>query len=106
MDIADSFCGHSGPRRSAKHGPAVLCDGLQEAELSQGLDPVIQADLFDDLRALKPQHRRSCETHLATRGCRQLANQEVAERRAGMRATAFPTSDHVVTFCDEVPNAP
>jgi hypothetical protein len=44
--------------------------------------------------------------HLATRGCGQSADEEIVERRPRVRATAFPTSDHVVTFGNQVGSAP
>jgi hypothetical protein len=46
------------------------------------------------------------EVHLATRGRGQSPNEEIVERWPGMRATAFPTTDHVVAFGNQVGSAP
>src|SRR5450432_78961 len=77
-----------------------------ETQLGQGRNAIVQALLFDDLSVLQTQHGRPGEVHLATRGRRQSPNEEIVECRPGMRATAFPTSDHVVALGNQVGSAP
>ena len=101
--LARSTDPFSNPGRGAR--PHVS-GGLHEAELGQRRDAVVQADLFDDLSVLEAQHRRAGEVHLPTRRRRQSADQEVAERWAGVRAATFPAADHVVALSDEVRGAP
>src|SRR5258706_1233717 len=80
--------------------------GADEAELLQGRYPIVTTDFLEDLYVLEFQHGRAGEFHLAAGVGRQRSRQEVAERLPGMRSAAFPSTDDVVAFRDEIRSAP
>src|SRR5947209_17998974 len=52
------------------------------------------------------KHGRSGEPHLPARSRREGTDEKVTESGPRVRATAFPTTDHVVALCDEVRRTP
>src|SRR5713226_8645730 len=70
--------------------------GLDEAELRKRRDAVVETDLRDDFSASNLKDGRPGEAHLATGGGRQRSDEEIAERRAGVRPAALPPADHVI----------
>src|SRR3981189_282924 len=80
--------------------------GADEAELLQGRYPIVKTDFLEDLSVLELQHGRAGECHLAAGVGRKRSRQEVAERLPGMRSAAFPSTDDVVAFRDEIRSAP
>src|ERR1700738_999680 len=77
-----------------------------EAELLQGRYAIVKTDFLEDLSILEFQHGRARKFHLAAGVGRQRSRQEVAERLPGMRSAAFPSTDDVVVFRDEIRSAP
>src|ERR1700754_2466438 len=73
-----------------------------EAELPEGRDAVVEAELFGDLAVDDLDHGGPCELHLPARVRRQGADGEVVERGAGVGPAALPLPDHVVALGDEV----
>src|ERR1700694_4308963 len=92
------FCG----RRRARYDSR----GADEAELLQGRYPIVKTDFLEDHSLLEFQPGRAGEFHLAAGVGRQRSRQEVAERLPGMRSAAFPSTDDVVAFRDEIRGAP
>src|SRR5215468_12564249 len=90
----------------SRHRCARLLDCLDESELLEGGHPIIEADLFNDLALLEPQHGRASEMHLPARRCRQRSHQKITESRPSVRAAAFPPTDHIVAFGDQLGSAP
>src|SRR6185437_13652759 len=87
--------------------PYLACSGLlDEAELTQCGDPVVEADLLGDKAVFDLQHGDPSESHHLAGAGRQFAERHVVERRAGVRAAAFPLADHVVALGDQVGGAP
>src|ERR1700756_320799 len=79
---------------------------LKHPELGQCGDAVIETDLLDNLAVHDLEHRSAREVHLAARRSRKAADQEIAERRAGVGATALPLTDDIVALGDQVRGAP
>src|SRR5215471_21119382 len=77
-----------------------------QSELMERRHAVVQSNLLCDLTVLQPQDRHSSESHHPTGRLRQGSREEVAVRRTGMCATAFPATDHVVAVGDEVAGSP
>src|SRR5580692_10417796 len=44
--------------------------------------------------------------HLPAGRCRQRSDEKITESRAGVRAAAFPSADHVVALGNEISRAP
>src|ERR1700730_8802847 len=80
--------------------------GADKAELLQGRYPIVKTDFLEDLSVLEFQHGCAGEFHLAAGVGRQRSHQEVAERLPGMCSAAFPSTDDVVAFRDEIRSAP
>src|ERR1700690_2923985 len=79
---------------------------LDQPELLQRGDTVVEPDFLGDLAVLQLQNSRTGKTHFPAGVRGQGAGQEVAERGAGVRPTAFPTADHIVGLRDEIGGAP
>src|ERR1700680_1652439 len=94
------------PPAEAGGRPSRRLDGGDEAKLLQRFHAIVEPDLFDDLSALETQYRRSSEVHLATCRHRQRPNEEIARRGTGMCAAAFPATNDVVAFGDQIRGAP
>src|ERR1700722_17430427 len=89
------------------NGDLLLASGCPEqAELGRGSDPIVQADLLDDLAVLELENGRASEVHLPARIRGQASGEKVLERRAGVCATALPLPDDVIAFGDEIGRAP
>ena len=71
----------------------------------QGGHAIVQTDFLRDLAVFDPKHRRSRELHLPARRRWQRPHEEIAEGRAGVRAAAFPASNHIVALGNEVRRA-
>src|SRR6478735_8926370 len=69
-----------------------------QAKLLHRRDCVLLAQLLCDAAVLDTQDGRSGEPHLPTRSSRKRTQPEITERRAGVRASAFPSADHIVAF--------
>jgi hypothetical protein len=80
-------------RRRGDTGRAVRSDCAHEAELRQRRHAIVQADLFCDLAVFDTKDCRSGEPHLPARARRERTLKKVTERRAGVCATANPTTD-------------
>src|SRR5262249_42646849 len=80
--------------------------GAEQPKLRQGGDPVVQADLLDDLAVLELEDGDAGEVHLPARVRGQAAGEEVLEGRAGVGAAAFPLADDVVALGEELGRAP
>jgi hypothetical protein len=80
--------------------------GADETELLQGRYSVVKTDFLEDLSILEFQYGRAGEFHLAAGVGRQRSRQEVAERLPGMRSAAFPSTDDIVAFRDEIRSTP
>src|SRR5208337_750981 len=81
-------------------------DGTEQRELGQGGDPVIQANLLDDLAVLELEDGDAGEVHRPARVGGQSTGQEVVEGRTGVSTAALPLADDVVSLGDEVSRAP
>src|SRR5262245_18940062 len=93
------------PARTCEPRPSCL-RGLENPELSERRDTIVETDLFDDLAVLETQHRSSREVHFSAGGRWKRARQKIREGRTRVRSTAFPLSDDVVPFGDQVRSAP
>src|SRR5580692_11666413 len=101
------------PGESATAHPWLWCGsrrrsalGCDQPQALQSGERSLLGDLLSDLSVLQCENGDASEAHLASGVRRQLANRNVRERRSGMRATAIPTRDDSVAFCDEVAQAP
>src|SRR5262250_2933192 len=81
--------------------PVAWSRRFEKPELGERRDPVVEADLLDDLTVPQTQDRGAGEVHLPPRRRGQRAHQEIPEGRAGMRAAALPLANHVVAFGDQ-----
>ena len=80
--------------------------GADQTELGEGGDAVVETFFLGDPAVLQAQHRRAGEVHPAAGGGGEVAGQEVTERRPGVSAAAFPATDDMVAFRDQVRRAP
>ena len=82
-------------------GPGSLTSsGFQKAKLLERRDAIVETDLFRDLATLDTEYGCPGEPHLAT-GCRrERADEEIAERRPGVRAATLPPAHDVITLGD------
>src|SRR5262249_39553023 len=99
---------HESVRASPDRGnfPIAWSRRLEKPKLGERRDPVVEADLLDDLTVPQTQDRGAGEVHLPPRRRGQRAGQEILEGRAGMRAAALPLADDVVALGDQVRRAP
>src|ERR1700720_420348 len=73
---------------------------FQKATLLERRDAIVETDLFRDLAILDTEYGCPGEPHLAT-GCRRKrADEEIAERRPGVRAATLPPAHDVITHLD------
>ena len=71
---------------------SLTSSGFQKAKLLERRDAIVETDLFRDLAILDTEYGCPGEPHLAT-GCRRKrADEEIAERRPGVRAAAMKSS--------------
>src|SRR4029077_8717278 len=95
------------PRESAAEGMRVSAlRSLQHAKLSKTAHSVIETDLLNDFAVLELQYCGARKVHLATGRSGKRSHQEITERRTRMSAAAFPLTDDVVTFGDQIGSAP
>src|ERR1700720_3450781 len=74
--------------------------GFQKAKLLERRDAIVETDLFRNLAILDTEYGCPGEPHLAT-GCRRKrAEEEIAERRPGVRAATLPPAHDVITLGD------
>jgi len=78
----------------------------QKTELGERGNTVVEPDFLDDLLVLQAKNRCTGEMHLAARIGRERSHQEIAEGRSGMSAAAFPLTDDIIAFRNEVGRAP
>src|SRR5260221_9242733 len=81
-------------------------DGTDEAELLEGGHAIVQTNLLHDLAICNPQHRGAGEVHLAARRRGPRSDKEVAKGRTGVRAAAFPATNHILTLGNQLSRAP
>jgi hypothetical protein len=67
---------------------------------------VFLAEFLCDPPAFKANNGCPCKSHFPTRSGGEGTHAEVAESRAGVRATAFPAAHDVVGFRDQIADAP
>ena len=72
--------------------------GFKQPKLSQCSHAIIETDLLGDLSIDYLQHGGASEMHLSAGRCRQTADQEILERRAGMGTASFPLAA-ILTSC-------
>src|SRR5664280_1459225 len=70
--------------------------GTNEADLKHGAQRILLPQLLGNPPLLQPKHGCPRELHLAARGGMDRTHAEVAEGRARMGATAFPSAHDVV----------
>src|SRR4051794_6071817 len=80
--------------------------GADQTELGERGHAVVKTLFLDEPAVLQAQHRRAGEMHLAGWGGRPGPGQEVVELRPGVSAAAFPATDDMVAFRDQVRRAP
>ncbi|HLZ59655.1 MAG TPA: hypothetical protein VKR06_22120 [Ktedonosporobacter sp.] len=102
--------GSNGLRAAAKRISAAArvarSDGTSEAKLLEGGHAIVQTNFLYDLAVFNPKHRCAGESHLSASGGFQRSNEEVVEGRTGVRAAAFPATNHILTLGNQVSRAP
>src|SRR6201987_3530355 len=73
---------------------------LKQPKLGQCSDAVIETDLLDNLAVHDLEHSGAREVHLTARRSLKAADQEIAERRTCVGASAFPLTDDIVALGD------
>ena len=73
-----------------------------QTQLLQGCHAIIETDFLGNAPVLDAQDRGAAEAHFLARSCRQCAQQKIAERGSGMRATTVPAADHIIALGDQI----
>src|SRR5580704_4216443 len=100
---AGSPTANHGLRGDVRHGACSAAresSGFQKAKLLERRDAIVKTDLFRDLAILDTEYGCPGEPHLATRCRRKRADEEIAERRPGVRAATLPPAHDVITLGD------
>src|SRR5215813_11594724 len=79
---------------------------LDQPKLGQRGHAIVETDLLDDLTVDHLQHRGAGEVHLPAGRSREAADQEVVEGWTSMDTPAFPLTNDIVAFGDEIRRAP
>jgi hypothetical protein len=74
--------------------------GFQKTQLLERGDAIVETDLFRDLAILDTEYGCPGEPHFATGRRRKRADEEIAERRPGVRAATRPPAHDVITLGD------